>query len=123
VTAVAIAWPETGELVRRVVIRLWSDSSNFAFAIDQNFDVGISRWAKIEPIYGIAYWGNQQVCEETTHRIWLRWGTGTKETDITAQHVIDYPQGNRRYRVIRSLNIDDVQRFTRVDVKDLGAIA
>jgi len=121
-TAVPIRWPETGELNRRVIIRVWTDRANAAFGIDQIFDAGFARWAKIQPVVGVAYWGNKQIKEETTHRVWLRFGDKTRPEQITGQHVIDYPQGNRRYRVVRSVNAGDANQFTCVDVKDLGAI-
>lgn len=121
-TAVQVTWPDVGELQRRVTIRLWSDSANVDMGITPTFDAGITRWAKIEPVSGAAYWGSKQVDENLTHRIWIRWGTGSKETDIGQQHVVDYPQGNQRFRVLRSTNVGDAQRFTMLEVKLLGAI-
>mgnify|MGYP003393042357 CR=1 FL=1 len=121
-TAVPIRWPETGELTRRVVIRKWQDQANAAFGIDQVFDCGIVRWAKISPVVGVAYWGNKQIDEETTHKVWLRYGDGTKPEQITQEHVIDYPQGDRRYRVVRATNVGDASQFTMVEVKELGAM-
>jgi len=121
-TAVVVKWPDAGELVRRVTIRRWTDTANAGFGIDQTFDIGIQRWAKIEPVVGVAYWGAKQIGEEITHRIWVRYGTGTKPEDITGQHVIDHQLGNRRYRVIRTTNAGDAQRYTMIECKDLGAI-
>lgn len=120
-TAIPIRWPETGELNRRVTIRRWSDNANAGFGIDQVFDAGILRWAKIAPFVGVAYWGTKQISEEVTHRIWLRYGEGTKPENITGQHVIDH--SNRRYRVVRALNAGDAGQFTMIECKDLGAIA
>lgn len=121
-TAVAATWPDPGELVRRVVISLWNDTANVGFGIDQTVDVGLRRWAKLEPVSGVAYWGSKQTGEDITHRIWVRWGTGTKPEDITGQHIIDYPSGNRRFRVVRASNVGDAQIFTMIECKDLGAI-
>ena len=122
-TAVTVTWPDAGELVRRVTIRRWTDSANAGFGIDQTFDAGVTRWAKLDPIAGGAYWGAKQIGEEITHRIWVRYGTGTRPEDITGQHVVDFPQGNRRYRVVRTLNVGDAQRYTMIECKDLGPIA
>jgi head-tail adaptor len=121
-TAVRPVWPQTGELNRRVVIRVWEDRPNAGFGIDQVFDAGITRWAAIKPVVGVAYWGAKQIDEETTHRIWLRWGKGTKPEDITGQHVIDWPQENRRFRVIRATAALDARQMTMVEVKELGKI-
>lgn len=122
-SAVEITWPDVGELVRRVTIKLWTDTANAGFGITQTFDAGITRWAKLEPVSGVAYWGAKQTGDDVTHRVWVRWGTGSKPEDITGQHVIDYPQGNRRFRVVRATNAGDAQKFTMIEVKDLGAIA
>lgn len=46
--------PDSGELQRRVVIRLWADYPNATFGLDQTLDAGIERWAKVEPVYGLA---------------------------------------------------------------------
>ncbi|MFA6076345.1 MAG: head-tail adaptor protein [Negativicutes bacterium] len=121
-SAVEITWPDIGELQRRVKIRLWTDNANTGFAITPAFDAGITRWAKLAPVSGIAAWGSKQIGDEITHRVWVRWGTGTKPADITGQHVVDYPAENRRYRVVRTTNAGDAQKFTMIECKDLGAI-
>ena len=121
-TAARLVWPQTGELNRRVVIRNWEDRPNAAFGIDQVFDAGVERWAAIKPVVGVAYWGAKQIDEETTHRIWLRWGTGSKPEDITGQHVIDHPAENKRYRVIRATAAGDARQFTMVEVKEIGKV-
>lgn len=117
-----ITWPNTGELQRRVIIRLWMDNANAGFSITPDYDNGITRWAKLEPVSGVAYWGSKQIGEEFTHRCWIRYAAGTKPEEITSQHVIDYPQGNRRFRVVRTTNVGDAQKFTMIECKDLGAI-
>ena len=121
-SAVEITWPDVGELQRRVTIRLWNDNANAGFGITQEFDLGYARWAKLEPITGVAYWGTEQIGEKPTHRVWVRWGTGTKPEDITGQHVIDYFGGNKRFRVIRATNVGDAQKFTMIECKDIGLI-
>lgn len=113
--------PNSGELQRRITIKLWSDVSNAAFGLDQTFDAGIDRWAKVDPIQGIAIRNGAQTGEEPTHFFWVRYGAGTTPQEITSAHVIEWQ--NRRYRVIDSINIEDAQRFTRITAKDLGAIA
>lgn len=115
-----IIWPDSGDMQRQVTIKLWSDVPNAAFGLDQTFDAGLQRWAKVEPIVGVAYWGSKQAGEDATHRFWVRYGEGTKPEQVTGQHVIEW--AGRRYRVIRSINVGDAQRFTAIECKDLGAI-
>lgn len=120
--AIKIRYPSAGDLNRRVTIKTWTDAASTGFAIDQTFDAGINRWAKLEPMIGVANRDGQQVGEEITHRIWVRWGAGTRPEDLTVQHVVDYPNKNRRYRVVRAVNPKDTQLFTMIECKDIGAI-
>lgn len=121
-TAIAVTWPDPGELQRRVKIRLQTSAANVDMGLTESFDAGLDRWAKLEPVSGAAFWGSKQVDEEMTHRIWIRWGTGTKPEDIDQRHVVDYPNANQRFRVLRATNVGDAQRFTMLEVKLLGNI-
>lgn len=112
---------DAGMLNRRVVIRLWSDVPNGAFGVDQTFDAGITRWARREPVHGIAIRAGMNTGEVPTDLFWVRYGTGTKPENITAAHVIEWK--GRRYRVLDAINVDDADCFTRITTKDLGAIA
>ena len=112
--------PPIGEMNRRVVIRQFTDAPNGSFGTTQSVDTGITRFAKISPVSGVYNWGTKQVGNEITHRIWIRYGTGTKPEDITGAHVVEHK--NRRYRVKRSTNWEDAQRFTMIEVTDLGNI-
>ena len=116
-------WPDTGELVRRVVIRLWQDvpDSN-GFGIDQTFSAGITRWAKIEPISGGDFWASKQIGDGVTHRIWVRYATGTRPSDLGGQYVIDYIAQNLRYRVKRVLDVNNAGVMVAIDCTELGAI-
>jgi head-tail adaptor len=115
-----IAWPDTGELVRRIILRRWSDVPNGAFGVDPAFDLGIQRWAKVEPVQGISIRADLQTGEVPTHLFWVRYAPGTKPEEIDASHVIDW--NGRRYRVIDAINVEDGQRFTRITTKELGVI-
>ena len=121
-TAMVKTWPDTGELVRRVNIRLWEDQANTGFSVDQEFDAGIWRWSKIEPVLGGDFWGAKQIGESITHKIWVRYGVGTRPQDLTGQYVIDCPSENMRYRVMRALDVNNARVFTAVEVLELGAI-
>ena len=112
--------PETGELQRRIVIRNWSDVPNAAFGVDQAFDAGVTRWAKVEPIYGIAIRAGMNTGEVPTHLFWVRYGPDTQPEDFNASMVVEWR--GRRYRILDAINVAAADRFTRISAKDLGAI-
>lgn len=118
----AIIWPESGELNRRVLLRRWTSQPNFEMGLTETFDAGVSRWAKIKPVSGSAFYGSPQTDETPTHRIWIKYATGSKPEDITQQHVIDHPAANQRFRVLRAMDVGGAQRYTLLDVKLLGLI-
>ena len=113
--------PDAGELIRRIKLRLWTDVPNAAFGLDLTVDPGIDRWAKVEPIYGIAIRAGMNVGEVPTHLFWIRYGPDTQPEDITESHVIEWR--GRRYRILDAINVANADRFTRISAKDLGAIA
>jgi head-tail adaptor len=111
--------PESGELQRRITIKLQTDVPNAGFGTDQTFDTGIERWSKVEPIYGLAIRAGMNTGEVPTHLFWIRYGPDTQPEDFTQSHVIEWR--GRRYRVLDAINVGDAQRFTRISAKDLGA--
>lgn len=113
--------PRSGELNRRITIRKWADVPNGTFGITQTFDKGIVRWAKREPVHGLAIRAGMQTGEIPTDLFWVRYGTGTKPEDITLGHVVEW--NGHRYRVLDTINVEDKQQFTRITTKDLGAIS
>lgn len=110
---------QIGELTRRVWIRKWMDVPNGSFGITQVVDVGIRRFAKIQPVSGVLYWGTKQVGEEITHKIFVRYA-GCKPESITGAHVVEAE--GRRYRVKRATDVED-RKFTMIEVTDIGNIA
>lgn len=112
--------PDTGELQRRITIRRRTDAPNAAFGTDATYDAGITRWAKREPVHGLAIRLGAQTGEAPTDLWWVRYGVGTRPEDFTADNVIDW--NGRRFRVIDAINVNDAQRFTRITTKDLGVI-
>ena len=115
-----IVWPDSGELQRRITIRRQEDLPNAAFGLDQTFDAGIKRWAKVEPVHGIAMRGEMQTSDDApTDLFWVRYGQGTHPEQITTSHVIEW--AGRLYRVLDAINVEDAQRFTRITTKLLGA--
>ena len=108
-----------GDLNRRIVIRPWSDVPNAAFGLDQTFATGLTRWAKHEPVHGLALRAGMQTGEAPTDLFFVRYGTGTTPHDITAAHVVEF--AGRRYRVLDTIDVDGDHEFTRLTTKDLGA--
>lgn len=115
-----IKLPSDGELNRRILIRLRTDVPNDDMGTDETYSVGLSRWAKKEPINSIAIRAGENTGEEPTDLFWVRWATGTKPEDFTLSHVIDF--NGRRFRVLDSIDVGDLHLFTRITAKDLGAI-
>lgn len=116
----ALMLPDTGELNRRIVIRLWMDVPNASFNVDQTFDVGITRWAKVEPIRGIASRMGVTTGEDPTHFFWVRYSIETQAEYFAQNRVIEYRA--RRFRILDAQNFQDADRFIRITAKDLGAI-
>jgi len=116
-----IAWPDTGELTRRILIKHWTDIPNASFGITPTFDAGIPAWAKIKPVTGVLYWGNKQIGNDITHIFWVRYRQGTRPEDIGGDHVIEW--NNRRYRIKNATNMEDANVFTMIETTDLGAIS
>ena len=111
--------PTAGELNRRVLVRQQTDTPNAGFGLTQNFDAGVPRWAKKEPVRSLELRAGVNTGEAPTDLFWFRWGTGSKPENFTTSHVIDL--AGQRYRVLDSIDVDDARRFVRVSAKHLGA--
>lgn len=112
--------PTTEQLNRRVCLKVWSDAPADDFGVTQTFDAGRKLWARVEPIYGLAIKAGMNTGEVPTHLFWIRYTATTRPEDITIAHVVEW--NGRRYRCLDAINVEDMQRFTRISVKDLGAI-
>lgn len=110
--------PSIGELKRRVLVRQQTDTPNGGFGLTQNYDAGVPRWAKKEPVRSLELRAGVNTGEAPTDLFWFRWGTGSKPEDFTTSHVIDHDA--KRYRVLDSIDVDDARRFVRVSAKYLG---
>lgn len=115
-----VAWPDAGELDRRIHIRKLTDVPNIAFGLTGTLDAGSWRWAKREPVRALAYRGAAQVGEEPTDVWWVRSGTDTRQEDITTEHVIEFK--GRRYRVLSAQDVEGAGVFTLISTKDLGVV-
>jgi head-tail adaptor len=109
-----------GSLSRRIVIKAWSDTPNAAFGLDQTFTTALTRWARHEPVHGLAIRAGMQTGEAPTDLFWVRYGAGTRPHELTAGHVVEF--NSRRYRILDAIDVDGLHVFTRITAKDLGAI-
>jgi len=112
--------PTTEELNRVVRLRHRKEVPNPGMTVDEVFDDGIRTWAKFEPVRGLTIRAEAQTAEVPTHLIWVRYREGTRPQDITAEHVFEVK--GQRYRVLDTIDADDLGRFTRVSVKELVEI-
>lgn len=112
--------PTPGELDRRITIKSWSDEANAAFGLDQNFTEPKTVWAKHEPIHGLTIRAGMQTEEAPTDLFFIRAAAGTQPEDITAAHVIEWR--GQRYRVLDTISVGSMRRFTRITAKHLGAV-
>lgn len=111
---------DPGELNRLGKLRVWSDQPNIMLGLDQTFDAGLDRWMKVDPIRGLAVRSGEQVGEQPTHFIWLRYSNQVRAELITQTHVIEV--NGRRYRVLDAINFEDAREWVRVTAKDIGAL-
>jgi SPP1 family predicted phage head-tail adaptor len=116
----ALTLPDTGELNRRILVRLWTDVPNASFGVDQSFDAGITLWAKVEPVRGVATRMAMATLEEPTHSFWVRFSFSMPAEYYAQNRVIEYR--GRRFRILDAQNFQDANRFVRITAKDLGAI-
>lgn len=107
-------------LNRRILLRQMSEVPNAAFGIDPQPDAGLHRWAKVEPVHGLAIRAGMQTGEVPTHLFFVRYGEGTRPEQVTAGHVVDW--SGRRYRVLDSISWEGKDQYTRISAKDLGPI-
>lgn len=111
---------DPGELNRPGVLRVWTDQPNVMLGLTPNFDSGLHRWMKVDPIRGLAVRSGEQTGEQPTHFIWMRYSEVVRAELITQTHVIEV--NGRRYRVIDAINFEDGREWVRVTTKDIGAV-
>jgi SPP1 family predicted phage head-tail adaptor len=107
--------PHTGELNRRITLRLRSDVPASDMGLEPVFSEPRKRWAKIEPVGTAIYANGVQTDNKLTHRITLRYHPG-----ITDEHEIVH--GETLYRVKRIADLNGAHRFTVLEVEELGQL-
>lgn len=111
---------DPGELNRLGKVKAWADQPNIMLSLDQTFGAGLDRWMKVDPIRGLSVRAGEQVGEQPTHFIWMRYSQQVRAELITETHVVEV--NGRRFRVIDAINVGDAREFVRVTAKDIGAI-
>jgi hypothetical protein len=112
---------DPGELNRLGRLRVWTDQPNNMFGLDQTFDAGVPRWMKLDPIRGLVVRQGEQIGEQPTHFIWLRYSDQVRADLIGQTHVVEVL--GRRFRVIDAINVGDAREWVRLTTKDIGPIA
>ena len=112
---------DPGEFNRPGKIRAWEDIPNAAMALDQTFEAGIDRWMKVDPIRGLAIRAGEQLGEQPTHFIWLRWSQQVQASMLTQTHVVEV--NGRRYRILDAIDVEDARQFVRITAKDIGPLS
>ncbi len=105
--------PESGELDRRITIRLREDLPVGGADLDAVFTQPRHRWAKIRAVGTAVYTDSVQTDDKITHRIWVRLLDG-----VTSSHEV--VAGSVIYRVKRSAPWGAGKRFTLIEVEELG---
>ena len=105
--------PESGELDRRITIRLREDLPVEDADLNAVFTQPRHRWAKIRAVGTAAYTDSVQTDDKITHRVWVRMLSG-----VTTSHEI--VAGGVIYRVKRCAPWGSGKRFTLIEVEELG---
>lgn len=105
--------PESGELDRRITIRLREDLPSEFADLESVFSEPRQRWAKIRGVGTATYTDSVQTDNKITHRIWVRRIEG-----VTTPHEV--VAGSVVYRVKRSAPWGSGKRFTLIEVEELG---
>lgn len=112
----AIREPASGELNRRILVRLRTDLPSGDAGLASAFSGEVRRWAKIEPVGTAVFVGGIQTDLKVTHRITFRTLVG-----MTEDHEVVH--GSKVYRVKRVADLNGAGRFTMLEVELLGAVA
>lgn len=105
--------PESGDLDRRITIRLREDHPLDAADLESVFTEPRHRWAKIRAVGTAVYTESVQTDDKITHRIWVRLLQG-----VTTSHEV--ATGGVIYRIKRSSPWGAGKRFTLLEVEELG---
>lgn len=105
--------PESGELDRRITIRLRDDIPLDAADLASVFTEPRQRWAKIRAVGTAAYTDSVQTDDKITHRVWLR-----RIESVTTSHEVVV--GGVIYRIKRSAPLGAGKSFTLLEVEELG---
>lgn len=114
-------FPKSSGLKWRVRIRRLSTLPVSTSGLQQQFDVGIERWADKQHISSGAYYASAQTGEQVTHWFVVRRGALTRPEELTADLVIEH--AGRRYRIVRAREHPKDRNFTAIEALDLGEVS
>lgn len=107
--------PATGELDRRITIRLREDVPANSTDLESIFTQPRQRWAKVRAVGTATYTDSVQTDDKITHRIWVRLLDG-----VTTSHEVVV--GSVVYRIKRSTPLGVGNRFTLIEAEELGQL-
>ncbi|MFC3336909.1 head-tail adaptor protein [Paracandidimonas soli] len=112
-SGVSFPFPESGELDRKVLIRLRSDRPSGYASLVAEYPDNVRRWASLRPV-GTAVWSaSVQTDERVTHRCIVRYMQG-----ITTDHEV--VSRGRLYAVRRCADLQGAGEFLVMDVEEIG---
>jgi len=112
-SGVSFPFPESGELDRKVEIRLRTDRPSGYASLISSYPASIRRWASLKPV-GTAVWAaSVQTDERVTHRCIVRYSDG-----ITSDHEV--VSRGRVYAIRRCADLQGAGRFLVLDVEEIG---
>lgn len=115
-----VSVPTAGELAKRITLFRHVDvPTGHASAESEDTDI-MTVWAKIEPT-GSVYWGTVQVEDKATHRIWVRSYAGRTDA-VSISHGVWVRLGDRKYSIVRVTELNGEDKFTLIEVRELGTI-
>lgn len=107
--------PRPGELRDLVSIRRRRDMPASGGALDPIFSVGRDADAKVEPVGTAVYLAGVQTDDKITHRVFLR-----REMALGIDSDCELVCDSIVYRVRRCSDIAGAQRFSVVEVEEIG---
>ncbi len=109
---------KAGDLNRRIVIKLWTDTPDLGFAVTETFSTAFTVWAAVQPVGLAVYQASMQIDNAITHRFIVRRQASTLEAKtITNKHVVEY--NSFRFRVKRVAELADEREFIVIETEQL----
>lgn len=105
----------------RVLLRRLTTLPVSTSGLQQQFDVGVERWADKQHVSSGTYYASAQTGDQVTHWFVLRRGSSTRPEDLTTDLVIEH--AGRHYRIVRAREHPKDRNYTAVEATDLGEVS